>query len=59
MAVAIWDHRPPARELLDDRLAHDWTPTATTLKDGARVLGYAACVVTAEHLVTPPNARPQ
>jgi hypothetical protein len=49
MAVAIWNHRPSARELLDDRLAHEWTPTPTKLKDGERVLGYASCVVTAEH----------
>jgi hypothetical protein len=49
MAVAIWDHRPNAQELLDARLQRGWTPTASGLKEGARVLGYAACVVTGEH----------
>jgi hypothetical protein len=51
MAVAIWDHRPSADELLSARLADGWTPTATSLKDGERILGHAACVVTAEHRV--------
>lgn len=48
-AVAVWDRRPTARELLDARLARGWTPTPTALREGARVLGYAACVVSAEH----------
>lgn len=43
MAVAIWDHRPTARELLDARLADGWTPTPTATQDGPEVLGYAAC----------------
>jgi hypothetical protein len=43
----VWDHAPTARELLDDRLARGWSPTASALKSGDRVLGYAAsCVVT-------------
>ena len=45
MAVAIWDHRPTADELLERRLAEGWTPTASALKEGERVLGYAECAV--------------
>ena len=48
-AVAVWNHRPSAAELLDARTALAWRPTATRLKDGERVLGHAACVVSAEH----------
>jgi len=56
-AVAAWDHRPSARELLDARMARGWKPMPSALKDGDRVLGYAACVVTGEHLArTPPQA---
>jgi len=39
----VWDRRPSKQDLLDARLAKGWTPTATSLKDGDRVLGYAAC----------------
>ncbi len=49
MAVAIWDHRPTPAELLAERVAHGWRPVATALKEGERVLGYAACLVTGEH----------
>jgi hypothetical protein len=49
MAVAIWDHRPPAAEILERRLSHGWTPTASALKEGERVLGYAACAVVPPH----------
>jgi len=45
----VWDHRPGADELLADRLARGWRPTPSRLRDGDRVLGYAACAVTAEH----------
>jgi hypothetical protein len=45
-AVAVWDHDPEARELLDRRLARGWSPTPSRLKGGDRVLGYAGCVVT-------------
>jgi hypothetical protein len=48
-AVAVWDHRPGARELLDERLARGWRPTPSALKGGDRVLGYAACVVSDAH----------
>lgn len=50
-AVAVFDHRPDAAELLARRLARGWRPTPTALKDGARILGYAACAVTDEHQV--------
>jgi hypothetical protein len=43
-AVAVWDHKPSDRELLDARLARGWKPTPSGLKDGDRVLGYAACI---------------
>ena len=48
-AVAVWGVRPSAAALLEARLAGGWKPTPTALKDGERVLGYAACVVTGEH----------
>ncbi|MFO0550129.1 MAG: hypothetical protein U0271_17175 [Polyangiaceae bacterium] len=44
-AVAVWDHLPTPDELLAARLASGWTPTPTAMKDGARVLGFAACQV--------------
>jgi hypothetical protein len=46
----VWDHRPSAAELLEHRLADGWQPTPTQLKGGARVLGYAACVVATHRL---------
>jgi hypothetical protein len=49
MAVAIWDHRPTAAELLARRLREGWTPTASSLKDGDRVLGFAECAVMPPH----------
>ena len=48
-AVAVWGHEPGARELLDARLERGWQPMTSALKEGERVLGYAACVVTGEH----------
>jgi hypothetical protein len=44
-AVAVWDHRPGADELLQDRLAHGWRPTPTRLQTGEAILGHAACLV--------------
>ncbi len=44
MAVATWDHLPTAAELLDGRVARGWTPTPSPMRDGPRVLGYAACL---------------
>jgi len=45
----VWDHQPVAAELLGDRIGRGWRPTPSRLKEGDRVLGYAACAVTAEH----------
>jgi len=42
-AVAVWDHRPTEPELLAARLARGWRPTPTATREGAKVLGYAAC----------------
>jgi hypothetical protein len=44
-AVAVWDHLPTADELLSARTARGWTPTATGLQGGERILGHAACLV--------------
>ena len=43
-AVAVFDHRPEARELLERRLERGWQPTVSRLRTGERVEGYAACV---------------
>jgi hypothetical protein len=43
MAVAIWDHQPTPRELLDRRLESGWRPTPTAMRDGDQILGFAAC----------------
>ena len=48
-AVAVFDHVPDAAELLARRLARGWRPTPSALKDGERVLGYAACAVRDAH----------
>ena len=45
-AVAVWNHQPSASELLDARFARGWKPTPSDLRDGERILGYAACAVT-------------
>jgi len=42
-AVSVWDHRPTAAELLDDRIARGWVATPTGTVDGPVVMGYAAC----------------
>jgi hypothetical protein len=44
-AVAVWKHRPDADELLRDRLENGWTPTASSLRDGDKILGHAACAL--------------
>jgi hypothetical protein len=41
-AVAAWDHKPSADELLARRVAFGWKPTCSLLKEGPRVLGHAA-----------------
>lgn len=43
-AVAVWDHRPGAQELLEARVAAGWRPTPTATRDGDVILGYAACL---------------
>jgi hypothetical protein len=45
MAVAIWDHRPSADELLETRVAAGWRPMTTAMKEGDVVLGHAACLM--------------
>jgi hypothetical protein len=44
-AVAVWNHSPTDDELLDARLAAGWRPTPTATREGAQILGYAACAV--------------
>jgi hypothetical protein len=44
-AVAVFDFQPTADELLRFRLANGWQPTASSLKDGDRILGHAACSI--------------
>lgn len=39
----MWDHRPTAAELLDDRVAQGWVPVPTGTVDGPKILGFAAC----------------
>jgi hypothetical protein len=48
-AVAVFDHHPSADRLLRARLERGWRPTPSRLKEGDRVLGYAACAVGAPH----------
>ncbi|HUF05497.1 MAG TPA: hypothetical protein VMM38_15160 [Aridibacter sp.] len=45
-AVAVWDHIPTSDELLEARLGRGWKPTASRFKEGDRVDGHAACLVT-------------
>lgn len=48
-AVAVFGIKPDADTLLHDRLGRGWQPTPSALKDGDRVLGYAACAVVPRH----------
>jgi hypothetical protein len=41
----VYRERPTPGQLLDDRLARGWRPTPSGLREGPRVLGYAACVL--------------
>jgi hypothetical protein len=43
-AVAVWDHKPSADELLAFRVEAGWRPTLTPLQTGPAVLGHAACL---------------
>jgi hypothetical protein len=49
MAVAIFDHRPTPKELLEGRLARGWRPMPTATRDGDVVVGFAACCVPHEN----------
>jgi hypothetical protein len=49
-AVAVWDHKPSADELLQRRLDHGWTPTESCVRVGPKVLGHAACLQPAAKL---------
>jgi hypothetical protein len=40
----VWDHRPDADALLAARVQRGWQPTPTATRDGARILGHAACL---------------
>jgi hypothetical protein len=42
----VWDHVPSADEILQARVQDGWKPTPSSLKDGDRVLGHAACLAT-------------
>jgi hypothetical protein len=44
-AVAVWDFQPDADELLRFRLENDWQPTASSLRNGDKILGHAACLI--------------
>ena len=47
----MWDHTPNADEILQARIQEGWAPTPSSLQDGDRVVGHAACLagrVTAE-----------
>jgi hypothetical protein len=44
-AVAVFDFQPDADELLRLRLENGWRPTASSLKDGDKILGHAACLI--------------
>jgi len=44
-AVAVWQHKPTADELLEYRLADGWTPTPSEMVDGMRVLGHSSCAL--------------
>jgi hypothetical protein len=39
----VWDHHPSAEELLKVRIESGWQPTASGLREGNTVLGYAGC----------------
>jgi hypothetical protein len=52
-AVAVWDHRPTADELLEARLARGWSPSATALLEGEVILGHASCLLSREVSLRP------
>jgi len=44
-AVAVFEHKPEDKELLELRIKHGWSPTPSPLVGGEQILGYAACLV--------------
>jgi len=40
----VWDHVPNANEILEARVEEGWQPTASSLKEGDRVVGHASCL---------------
>lgn len=45
MAVAIWNHKPSADELLARRLHRGWAPRTSSTTRGHVVMGHAACLL--------------
>jgi hypothetical protein len=44
-AVAVWEKKPTADELLEWRLQHGWQPTESCVQEGPKILGHAACLI--------------
>jgi hypothetical protein len=49
VAVATWNHKPTADELLQRRLGRGWKPRTTSTTSGDVILGHAACLFTPDH----------
>jgi hypothetical protein len=47
-AEGLADVETTVSEILEVRLASGWLPRESALKDGDRVVGHAACVVTSK-----------
>src|SRR5262245_34852259 len=45
-SIGIWNHAPSADEILSIRMNEGWRPTPSSLQDGDRILGHAACLET-------------
>jgi hypothetical protein len=45
VAVAIFDQKPTAGELLELRLHAGWLPQVSALVSGDVILGHAACLI--------------
>jgi hypothetical protein len=48
-AVAVWKRQPKPDELLQFRLRNGWKPTASSLREGDKILGHAACLINEEN----------
>lgn len=57
-AVVVWPTKPTHHDLLEARLRRGWKPTASGLKSGPQVLGYAACVFEHPHGSDSTHAHP-